>query len=362
MGAARKFDLDQRLEAYFATLRSSTPREAAKHGAGNWQIYAAVTGSALAMVTGASASIIGSETREVAAEPVASVRALTQHLASSRNMPLTKAVRSAMARRDSGKRFVNADSAAIGHASQSPAPSISAGGVVPLSGPGSTIQPGEWVSIYGKNLAAGTAVWNGDFPVSLGGTSVQINGKAAYLSFVSPGQINLQAPDDTATGTVNVVVTNSHGSFTSTVTLAPSSPSFMQWPGTHDAAGVIVTPAGTGFYGGGVYDLVGPSGSFSFNARPVKPGEVLELFGVGFGPTNPPVPAGQVYAGQGAPTVYPVTVTIGGVSANVAFAGITEAGLYQFNVTVPDVSSGDQPLQATVNGVQTGPGPVVTIQ
>ena len=60
-------------------------------------------------------------------------------------------------------------------------PSISPGGVVPLDSTVNTIQPGEWVSIYGTNLASGTAFWNGDFPTSLGGTSVEINGKAAYL-------------------------------------------------------------------------------------------------------------------------------------------------------------------------------------
>ena len=93
-----------------------------------------------------------------------------------------------------------------------PAPTISTGGVVTLYGTVNIIQPGAWVSIYGTNLAAGTAVWGGDFPTTLGGTSVTINGKPAYLSFVSPGQINLQAPDDTATGAVSVVVTTSAGS------------------------------------------------------------------------------------------------------------------------------------------------------
>ncbi len=42
-------------------------------------------------------------------------------------------------------------------------PAITTGGIVP-----GTIQPGEWVSIYGINLASGTATWNGDFPLSLG--------------------------------------------------------------------------------------------------------------------------------------------------------------------------------------------------
>jgi uncharacterized protein (TIGR03437 family) len=82
--------------------------------------------------------------------------------------------------------------------------------------------------------------------------------------------------------------------------------------------------------------------------------------GVGFGPTDPAIPAGQIFAGN-APTVSPVTITIGGVKADVTFAGLTSAGLYQFNLTVPDVPIGEQSLQATVNGVQTQPGPVVTI-
>ena len=43
-------------------------------------------------------------------------------------------------------------------------PSISSAGIVPLCSTASTIQPGEWISIYGNNLSSGTAVWNGNFP------------------------------------------------------------------------------------------------------------------------------------------------------------------------------------------------------
>ena len=95
-------------------------------------------------------------------------------------------------------------------AAQGP-PAISTGGVVPVYGTANMIQPGEWVSIYGTNLASGTAVWNNDFPTSLGNTSVTINGRPAYLSMVSPGQINLQAPDDTALGAVSCDCYNEHG-------------------------------------------------------------------------------------------------------------------------------------------------------
>jgi hypothetical protein len=106
MGAARKPDLDRRLEAYFATLGSSSLEKALKYSAANWQLYAAVTGSAMAMVTGASAAMIGSGIRDIAAERVASVRAAKQHLGSSQNAPpLMKAVRLAMARQDSRAGF-----------------------------------------------------------------------------------------------------------------------------------------------------------------------------------------------------------------------------------------------------------------
>jgi uncharacterized protein (TIGR03437 family) len=127
-------------------------------------------------------------------------------------------------------------------------------------------------------------------------------------------------------------------------------------------AGEIATPDGTGAYGGGTYDLVGPLNTFSYNTRPVKAGETLVLFGVGFGPTTPHVLAGQPFSGA-APTSNPVTITIGGVPASVAFSGITAAGLYQFNLIVPPgTSSGDQALQASAGGVKTAAGPVVSVQ
>lgn len=241
-------------------------------------------------------------------------------------------------------------------------PAITTGGIVPVYSSVSVIQPGSWVSIYGSDLASGTAVWNGDFPVSLGGTSVTIDNKPAYLWVVSPTQINLQVPDDTVAGLVSVAVTTASGTATSTVTLAEYGPSFSLLGDGKHVAGEIATPNGTGAYAGGSYDLAGPSNTFSYNTRPVKAGETLTLYGVGFGPTNPHVSAGQVFSGT-APTSTPVTVTIGGVNANVSFAGITEAGLYQLDLTVPaNTGSGDQPVQAAINGVQTPVGPVVAVQ
>jgi uncharacterized protein (TIGR03437 family) len=85
----------------------------------------------------------------------------------------------------------------------------------------------------------------------------------------------------------------------------------------------------------------------------VKTGEILEFFGVGFGPTSPPVAAGKPVSAAPAKATDPITVSIGGVQANVLFAGIVAAGQYQLNVVVPNVPSGDQPLQITVDNQQT---------
>jgi uncharacterized protein (TIGR03437 family) len=80
---------------------------------------------------------------------------------------------------------------------------------------------------------------------------VSINAKPGYLSYLSPSQINLQVPDDVATGTINVVVMNSTGSVTAPVVLAPISPSFLIWDNAEHVTAYIPTPIGTGAYGGG---------------------------------------------------------------------------------------------------------------
>lgn len=233
-----------------------------------------------------------------------------------------------------------------------PTPAIASGGVVPAGSAFAAIEPGSWISIYGSNLAGCTALWNGDFPQSLAGASVTIDSKPAYLWFVSSTQINAQVPDDANTGNVTVRVTNAGGSATATASLAQYAPSFSLFNAMYPAA-IVPTAAG--------YDLIGPSGAFSFPTRPVKPGETVILFGGGFGPTNPPVLAGKAFSGA-APCATTPQVTIGGAPATVSFAGLTGAGLYQLNVVVPNVGSGDQPLLATVGGASTQGNIFLTIQ
>jgi len=176
---------------------------------------------------------------------------------------------------------------------------------------------------------------------------------------VSPTQINLQVPDDANIGPVTVTVTTPGGSGSATVNLGSYGPSFSLLNAKYPAA-IVGTPGAPGTTGGG-YDIIGPIGALPYPSRPVKAGETVVLFGVGFGPTTSPAPAGQLISGA-APCITLPQVTIGGVSATVSFAGIVEAGLYQLNVIVPNVGSGDQVLKATAGGVSTQSSVFITLQ
>jgi uncharacterized protein (TIGR03437 family) len=226
------------------------------------------------------------------------------------------------------------------------------------------IQSGSWSTVFGTNLSTTTRNWDGaiidgKLPLSLDGVSVMVNNKAAAIYFISPGQINFQAPDDTVTGAVGVTVTNSGGtSFTMPVQLQRDAPGFFMFdPQARKYVAALVANSD------GTATFLGPPGLFGPGAvtRPAKPGEILELYGTGFGPTNPAVPSGLVVT-KAAQTIDKVSITIGGLDAEVQFAGITGAGLYQINAKVPaNLTTGDQKIVATVNGLQTPDGAFVTI-
>lgn len=244
------------------------------------------------------------------------------------------------------------------------APAISPDGVVPLFSKANitnTIQPGSWISIYGSNLAASTASWNGDFPTALAGTSVTVNGKPAYLWFVSPGQINVQTPDDTKTGAVTIGVTTARGSAFASVNLASFAPAFSLLDAKH-VTGIILRTDTSGTQGGGTWDILGPTGnSLGYPTVAAAPGDSVVIFGVGFGPTLPIVPAGKAFQGA-APITNGLNLTINGTLVPTTFIGLSSAGLYQINLTVPaGLGAGELPLVAS-NGSQTQSGVVISLR
>jgi uncharacterized protein (TIGR03437 family) len=141
--------------------------------------------------------------------------------------------------------------------------------------------------------------------MNLDGVSVTINAKPAFVEYISPTQINAIAPDDATIGSVPVQVTTPLGaSDSATVLKQASSPAFFTYQSGSTTYVAAIHLDGT---------LVGPAGPSS---RPAVPGEVIEIYGTGFGPTNPVTPTAQLVA-QPAPLSVPAQVTIGEVNAQV---------------------------------------------
>lgn len=240
------------------------------------------------------------------------------------------------------------------------APVISANGAVN----GASFQPGivpnSWVTILGTNLASKTDDWtnfivDGQFPTSVDGVSVTIGGKAAYIDFISPGQINLLAPD-VGFGPLNLTVTTSGGtSATFTVTSNQYGPAFFQWPNNQPVA----TRQD--------FSYAAKNGTFAGTTTvPAKPGDVIILWGTGFGPTNPIAPAGAPVPSDAtySTTTLP-TITIDNVSAKVYGAALAPGfgGLYQVAIQVPlSLADGSWPIQASSGGVASPEGVVLTVQ
>jgi uncharacterized protein (TIGR03437 family) len=242
-------------------------------------------------------------------------------------------------------------------------PSITTNGVLNAASLGGAIAPGTWVSIFGSNLSTTTRSWaaadfiGGKLPNSLDNVSVTIDGKAAAVSYVSPTQINVLAPDDSTTGLVLAQVKTAAGSSgTALVLQQTAAPAFFQFhaPSTNYVA---ATHADGSLVAGAALTQQGLGGT------PAKPGETIVLYGSGFGATQPSISATAPVPSP-LPLANPqdIRVRIAGVDAAVAFAGLIGPGLYQFNVVVPNVPDGDQTVVAELRGLATQSNLMVTVQ
>jgi len=224
------------------------------------------------------------------------------------------------------------------------------------------IASGSWVEIQGTNLTQTPfLVWNTatDFtnnvaPTSLGGVSVFINGKAAYVYYISPSQIGVEAPDDPQTGNVPVTVVNngvtSNSVFAQKTAVAPGLLAVDYPPFSFFVNGKQYAEATFGLSNHyvGTSNLVS---GFPYPFDPAKPGDTIFLYGIGFGDTNPPLPAGTL-ATAADQIVAPVTISFDQTPATISYAGHypTYTGLYLFAITVPDVPAGDHQINVTLGG------------
>jgi uncharacterized protein (TIGR03437 family) len=222
------------------------------------------------------------------------------------------------------------------------------------------IAPNTWISIFGTNLASGSRAWSGsDFidsrlPVQLDGVSVSIGGKPAYVAYISPTQLNVLVPDLGPSGTYEIQATTPLGKTNS-----------VSMPATQFAPALFRFDAAGGRYAAAVHSdgtYVGdPALLAGMGAMPARPGEIISLYGSGFGPVMDKtdigglIPAPQNLANTAA-------LRIGGLNATVKYAGLVGSGLVQLNVEMPKLADGDQPVTGSIGGVTLQGNTLITVQ
>lgn len=228
-------------------------------------------------------------------------------------------------------------------------PTISAGGVVDAAAGKSPIAPGSYVSIYGANLAEYTdpvAFAPFALPLSIDGVTVSFDVPSAkisvpgYLTYVSPGQVNIQVPwelQGQTSAQVKVTLYGYSWGNVVTVPLANTVPAFFQ--------------------NSGIAAALDGNNAIVSAANPVKRGQLVQLYMNGLGPVTGGPKSGEFASASAlATTTTTPQVTIGGQPATVQFSGLTPGlpGLYQVNVYVPTgISAGTVPISLTINGATT---------
>ena len=239
---------------------------------------------------------------------------------------------------------------------------------------GSHAGPFSWnsmIEIFGSDFQAGSRTRivgagdfvNGKFPQALSCIAVEIDGERVPVTYVQQDQINAQAPTTAKTGPVTLRVIANPGrpnelrSEPATVTLSPGAPSLFTFGTSKSIAAQFA----------GTADVVADP-SVVPGGKPAKPGDIVTLYGTGFGNTNPVWQAGEIATGQ-SPLTGSSTVSIGGTTlpaSDVLYAGVSPqsiSGLFQFNVKVPaNAADGDLPVVITVNGASTQPGATIPVK
>jgi len=243
---------------------------------------------------------------------------------------------------------------------------------VTVANGGADIAQNTWIVIKGTNLVpsntpASGVIWSnapdfaqGKLPIQLGGVSVMVNGKSAFIYFYcsavtstvcTTDQINVLTPLDSTLGPVQIVVTSGSTSsppFTSN--MKAIAPAFLLF----NAAGYTAATHANG-------SLLGPTSLYPGLSTPAAPNEVIVAYGVGFGlPTTAIVNGSSTQSG---PLPTNPVCQIGGNNAAVSFAGLISPGLYQINLTVPaSAKNGDNALSCSYSGSTTPSGALITVQ
>jgi len=208
------------------------------------------------------------------------------------------------------------------------------------------IVSGSWVTLTGANLAPTTRSWaaaeivDGNLPTALDGVCVNIAGRPAYISFISPTQINLQAPTALAPGWAPVELIRG-GVSTGTVLalIVPHAPAAFRYVAQGQTWAAATTIDGK-----------------LLSERAVPPGEIISIYATGLTAS----PAGITSLEPSA--VNGVEATVGGRNAPVQSATLISPGLFQINIVVPDIENGNHELSLRTGGAVSSPGVLISVR
>ena len=241
----------------------------------------------------------------------------------------------------------------------SPPPQVAPGGVVhSASFVLDPLAPGTIVSIFGSNLSSepvsggGRSASSIPLTTELAGTQLILGGRPLPILFSREDQVNAVVPFEVADRLNESLPLLARRTDAGSLSVSEPVLVTVARPGvfTQNASG-----SGPGSVQNVNFQIVTP-------ARPVKAGDAIIIYGTGMGAVFPEVASGDpAPASPLARTAEDVTVTIGGRSANVLFAGLTPGftSLYQVNAVVPTgVPAGETELVVSIAGQAS---PVVTL-
>jgi uncharacterized protein (TIGR03437 family) len=192
----------------------------------------------------------------------------------------------------------------------------------------------------------------------LDNVSVTIDGLPAVVQYVSPTQINVLAPGGIHLGQVNVVVNDNgvSGSPFQVLSTQVLPAIYCNWLAGAVPSACFVTAVDpvTGQY-------LGNSAADPRVSSPVKPGETIDIYGIGMGPANPFTTNAEFSGAY--PLTLPVFIDLGTAQITPAFADLVGPGLYQLRFTVPDnTPSGDQPIRLDFGTAQSSSSVYLRVQ
>ena len=223
-----------------------------------------------------------------------------------------------------------------------------------LTGP---VAPGEIIAMFGSGLGSLNGVGTTLDPTglvsnSVAGRKLLFDGQPSPLFYVRADQINAVVPYSVAGKASTEVQLDCKGAKSNSVTLSVASV----------APGIFTADSS----GKGLGAILNQDGSLNSSSKPAQAGSIVIIYATGQGQTNPPGIDGKLATAPYPQPVLPVSLTIGGIPAEILYAGAAPgfAGLMQINARLPaGVTPGNSvPVVLSIGGNPSQPGVTLAVQ